>query len=71
MSKKLLLATTTVAVISASPVLAASDAEIIAIHNEIKQIKQSYEKRIADLEKNSFRDGKQEKYRATKRPFYF
>tara|TARA_B100000508_G_scaffold138832_1_gene135685 strand:- start:180 stop:1442 length:1263 start_codon:yes stop_codon:yes gene_type:complete len=51
MSRKLLLAASAVAILSTSPSFAASDEEMIAIRNEIKQMQESYEKRIAVLEK--------------------
>ena len=50
MSKKLLLAASVVAILSASPAFAADDANLNALRAEIAAMKQSYETRIDSLE---------------------
>ncbi|MCB9976903.1 MAG: hypothetical protein H6858_04800 [Rhodospirillales bacterium] len=51
MSKKLLLAATTAAILNVSPAFAASDADIKALQAEIAAMKQNYETKIDGLEK--------------------
>ncbi|HPF78681.1 MAG TPA: OmpH family outer membrane protein, partial [Alphaproteobacteria bacterium] len=50
MSRKLLLATSVVAVLSASPAMAASDADLEALRAEIQSMRQAYESKIDQLE---------------------
>ena len=51
MSKKLLLAASAVAILSASPSYAASDADLNALRAEIQAMRQAYESKIQKLEK--------------------
>ncbi len=51
MSKKLLLAASAAALLSASPAFAADDADLQALRAEIQAMKQAYESKITQLEK--------------------
>jgi hypothetical protein len=52
MSKKMLLAASAVAVLSASPAFAAGDADLQALRAEIQAMRQFYERKIEQLEQN-------------------